>query len=350
MNTALLIIDVQHGLFDREPRPYDAVDVVHRINELSERARIANVPVVFVQHEAPNSPLEYGGQNWQLSSNLHVKPSDVLVRKTTPDSFLKTELLGLLQQWGTQELVIAGYSTEFCVDTTTRRAAALGYPVRLASDAHTSHDKAHATGALIREHHNFTLSNLRSFGPPIVAIAAADIMFAPQAHVDPAVPARPEGFVRVSEVLRERGHVHAPRWLEVSARTAQEAADALGVCLGQIAKSVVFRRKASDTAVVVITSGDKRVDETKVAGYAGPLSRADAEFVKASTGFSIGGVSPVGFTDSAPMLLIDQELFRFEELWAAAGHPNGVFRLSPQELQALTGAAVVNVVTDTVQS
>jgi prolyl-tRNA editing enzyme YbaK/EbsC (Cys-tRNA(Pro) deacylase) len=159
---------------------------------------------------------------------------------------------------------------------------------------------------------------------------------------------RSEGFQRVSTVLAERGHPHAPRFLEVSARTAQEAADALGVSLGQIAKSVVFRRKSDEAAVLVVTSGDKRVDEKKVAALTAPsgtggLGRADADFVKAKTGFSIGGVSPVAHA-APPVMLIDRELFRFDVVWAAAGHPNGVFPATPEQLVALTGAPVADVV------
>ncbi len=153
----------------------------------------------------------------------------------------------------------------------------------------------------------------------------------------------PEGFQRVSTALAERGHPHAPRWLEVAARTSQEAADALGVSLGQIAKSVIFRRKSDDAAVLVVTSGDKRVDEKRVAAHTGALGRADADFVKARTGFSIGGVAPLAHLQPA-LTLIDRELFRFSEIWAAAGHPNGVFLLSPDELQRLTGAPVLDVV------
>jgi len=160
---------------------------------------------------------------------------------------------------------------------------------------------------------------------------------------DASLQDRPEGFRRVSTVLNELGHPHAPVYLEVAARTAQEAADALGVSVGQIAKSVVFRRKSDEAAVLVVTSGDKRVDERKVAALVGAIGRADAEFVKAKTGFTIGGVSPVGHA-APPVQLIDRELFRFEEIWAAAGHPNGVFRLSPKELGALTGAPVHDVV------
>jgi prolyl-tRNA editing enzyme YbaK/EbsC (Cys-tRNA(Pro) deacylase) len=154
---------------------------------------------------------------------------------------------------------------------------------------------------------------------------------------------RPEGFRRVSQELSQRGHPHAPVWLEVSARTSQEAADALGVQVGQIAKSVVFRRRSDAVAVLVVTSGDRRVDEKEVAAQVGALGRADADFVKASTGFTIGGVSPLAHA-TPPVTLIDRELFRFDEIWAAAGHPNGVFRLSPAQLEALTGAPVCDVV------
>lgn len=158
-----------------------------------------------------------------------------------------------------------------------------------------------------------------------------------------AADERPEGFRRVAAVLAEAGHPHAPVFLETAARTAQEAAEALGIGVGQIAKSVVFRRKLDDVAVLVVASGDKRVDERKVAALVGPVGRADADFVKARTGFTIGGVSPVGFVVK-PVLLIDRELFRFDEVWAAAGHPNGVFRLSPVALTLLTGAPVEDVV------
>jgi len=154
---------------------------------------------------------------------------------------------------------------------------------------------------------------------------------------------KPEGFRRVVAALAELGHPHTPLWLEVAARTSQEAADALGVALGQIAKSVVFRRRDDERAVLVVTSGDRRVDERKVAAIAGALARADADFVKAKTGFSIGGVAPLAHSQP-PLMLIDRELFRFVEIWAAAGHPNGVFRLAPTELEALTGAPVADVV------
>jgi prolyl-tRNA editing enzyme YbaK/EbsC (Cys-tRNA(Pro) deacylase) len=153
----------------------------------------------------------------------------------------------------------------------------------------------------------------------------------------------PEGVQRVARVLQDRGHPHAPVMLDDAARTAQQAADALGIAVGQIAKSIIFRRKSDDAAVLVIASGDRRVDERKVDAIVGKTGRADADFVKLRTGFSIGGVAPVGHAQP-PVTLIDRELFRFDEIWAAAGHPHGVFKLRPQDLERLTGAPVADVV------
>lgn len=176
---------------------------------------------------------------------------------------------------------------------------------------------------------------------------AASLPLGPMADTESlTLTARPPGLQRVADALAAAGHPHAPVMLSDAARTAQQAADALGVALGQIAKSIVFRRKSDDVAVLVITAGDRRVDERKVQAIVcadgGLLGRADAEFVKVKTGFSIGGVSPLAHA-TPPVTLIDRELFRFADVWAAAGHPQGVFRLTPGELQSLTGAPVHDV-------
>lgn len=152
----------------------------------------------------------------------------------------------------------------------------------------------------------------------------------------------PEGVQRVARALQDAQHPHAPVMLDGAARTAQEAADGLGVQLGQIAKSVIFKRKEDGAAVLVVTSGDRRVDEKKVSALVGKVGRADADFVKAQTGFSIGGVSPVAHLNP-PVTLLDQDLWRFDLIWAAAGHPHGVFQLQPEDLKRLTGAPVADV-------
>lgn len=141
---------------------------------------------------------------------------------------------------------------------------------------------------------------------------------------------------RVTDALAALGHAQRPLMLDAAARTAQQAADALGVALGQIAKSIVFRHAASDRAVLVVCAGDRRVNEHAVAAQVGKLARADADFVRAATGFAIGGVSPVGHTQP-PIALIDASLWRFDRIWAAAGHPHAVFALAPDDLPRWLG-------------
>jgi prolyl-tRNA editing enzyme YbaK/EbsC (Cys-tRNA(Pro) deacylase) len=124
---------------------------------------------------------------------------------------------------------------------------------------------------------------------------------------------------------------------DASTRTAADAAAAIGCTIAQIAKSLVFRAETSGRAVLVVASGVNRVDEAKVGAILGePIGRADADFVRAKTGFAIGGVPPVGHSEPS-ITLIDEALFAFAEIWAAAGTPNAVFRLTPAELLSLTG-------------
>ena len=157
----------------------------------------------------------------------------------------------------------------------------------------------------------------------------------------------PDGVKRVMSFLQAEGYSQSPRILEDAACTAQQAADALGVELGQIAKSIIFRRKSDNVAVLVITSGDKRVDEAKVQTLvcegSAKLGRADATFVKLKTGFAIGGVAPVAHL-TPPVTLLDSELFRFTTVWAAAGHPNAVFEIAPHALQKLVNVPIADVV------
>jgi len=152
-----------------------------------------------------------------------------------------------------------------------------------------------------------------------------------------ATPPLPAAAQRVAEQLAALGAPVAVRHLATSARTAQQAADALGVEVGQIAKSLVFRACASDRAVLVIAAGDRRVDEASLAALVGePIERATPEFVRARSGFAIGGVAPVGHMQ--PMLtLVDRSLRRFAELWAAAGHPHCVFPIDPSSLLRVSG-------------
>lgn len=174
MKKALLIIDVQEGLFN--PLPDQAQSVISNLNLLIKKARIVNAPVIFIQHENATD-LKYQSAEWQLSSLLDITADDIYVRKTTPDSFLGTNLQLILQQHVIETCIVGGYATEFCVDTTIRRAAALGYQIQLISDGHTTHDKDHAKAQCIRAHHNQTLINITSFGVSITAEKTQEIDF-----------------------------------------------------------------------------------------------------------------------------------------------------------------------------
>ena len=165
-----MVTDVQTKLFDTSPRPFEADEVVKRINHVTTLARTAGIPIFLIQHEVPGY-LDHESEGWQLQKNLVVKDSDIRVRKTTGDSFLRTNLEEKLKSLNITNLVICGYASEFCVDNTTRRATGLGYTVQLVSDAHTTHDKKHLSAMKIREHHNLTLS----MGPTITAVQSEDI-------------------------------------------------------------------------------------------------------------------------------------------------------------------------------
>ncbi len=174
MKSAVLVLDVQKGLFQDQPRPFLANETLQVINQLIDQARKKEIPIILIQHETPEGPLMYGAKGWEIEAGLTVLDNDILVRKTTPDSFFKTNLQDLLNGMGIENLIICGYATEYCVDTTIRRSAALGYSVQIIADGHTTHDKDHANGRLIIDHHNATLSNIRSFGPKIEAIKLED--------------------------------------------------------------------------------------------------------------------------------------------------------------------------------
>jgi prolyl-tRNA editing enzyme YbaK/EbsC (Cys-tRNA(Pro) deacylase) len=151
-------------------------------------------------------------------------------------------------------------------------------------------------------------------------------------------PAQHPTALRTSQLLRDAGiDTHVVEF-EQPTRSSVEAAAAIGCSVAEIAKSIVFRGKNSGQAIIVIASGDNRVSEAKVAAKLGePLTRADADFVRANTGYAIGGVAPIGHSRAVKMLL-DEDLQRFETVWAAAGTPFSVFPVRPDQLRSLTGA------------
>ena len=153
-------------------------------------------------------------------------------------------------------------------------------------------------------------------------------------------PAESPSALKVQSVLGDRFQVLE---FEASTRTAADAAAAIGCEVAQIAKSLIFRGANSSRAILIVASGVDRVDEKKATLAVGePITRADADFVREATGFAIGGVPPVGHK-TKPVVLIEESLMQLDEIWAAAGTPNAVFRLTPADLVELTGGRTVPV-------
>ena len=151
----------------------------------------------------------------------------------------------------------------------------------------------------------------------------------------------PASSRRVHEALVALGLETTIVYLDRAARTSADAAAAVGCRVDQIAKSLVFRLAQSGGPLLVIASGANRVDEARVAALVGePLGKADADFVRAHTGFAIGGVAPLAHPEPLTTL-IDEHLLTWDRIWAAAGHPHTVFPLRPQDLVRITGGRVV---------
>ena len=148
---------------------------------------------------------------------------------------------------------------------------------------------------------------------------------------------------KVQGVLRSLGYSGEVVVFSDSTRTAAEAAEAVGCQVGQIVKSLVFKGKQTQRPVLVEASGSNRVNERRISEEVGePIEKADADFVRQHTGFAVGGVPPVGHVEAIDTF-IDEDLMQYDEIWAAAGNPHAVFRLTPGELQAMTGGKVVGI-------
>jgi nicotinamidase-related amidase len=159
--TAVLVIDVQTGLFCADPAPFEAEAVVARINAVTARARQAGAPVIFIQHDG-----EPGGEDvvpftegWKLHPKLEVRPGELVIRKTTCDAFYGTPLEAELRSRGVTTLVLMGYATDFCVDATLRSAASKDFGVIVVADAHTTSDNPVLKTELVRRHHNWAWAN-----------------------------------------------------------------------------------------------------------------------------------------------------------------------------------------------
>jgi len=148
---------------------------------------------------------------------------------------------------------------------------------------------------------------------------------------------------KVQDALKALGLANQVVELQSTTRTSADAAQAVGCRVEQIAKSIVFRAKQTDKPILVIASGPNRVNEKRIEKFISePLGKADADYVRKHTGFVIGGVPPIGHLEKLE-IFIDEDLLKYEEIWAAAGSPNAIFRLTPSDLIKMTGGRVVSI-------
>jgi nicotinamidase-related amidase len=160
-HAAVLVIDVQAGLFCTEPAPFEAEEVVARINVVTAQARRTGAPVIFIQHDG-----EPGGEDvvpftdgWKLHPKLDVRPGDPVIRKTTCDAFYGTALEAELRSRGITTVLLTGYATDFCVDATLRSTASKDFGVIVIADAHTTSDNPVLKAEVVRQHHNWAWAN-----------------------------------------------------------------------------------------------------------------------------------------------------------------------------------------------
>lgn len=175
MSSALLIIDVQEALCSGVYATHQASAVIARLNDLAQRFRAADALVVMVQHEAGSGTLARSEPGWRLAAALQIGPADLHLHKRASDAFHETNLHQLLRDRGITRLVVGGMQSEFCVDSTIRRALDLGFAVTPVSDGHTTLDNGVLTAAQISAHHNATWENITSYGVRAVPQCAADI-------------------------------------------------------------------------------------------------------------------------------------------------------------------------------
>ena len=159
--TAVLVIDVQAGLFGANPAPFEAEAVIARINEVTAKARLAGAPVIFIQHDGGTNDQDLAPftDGWKLHPALQVRPGDVTLRKTTCDAFYRTSLEAELRSRRITTLLLMGFATDFCVDSTLRSAASKEFSIVVVADAHTTADNPVLEANLVRQHHNWAWAN-----------------------------------------------------------------------------------------------------------------------------------------------------------------------------------------------
>jgi nicotinamidase-related amidase len=177
-HTAVLVIDVQTGLFCAKPPPFEAEAVVARINAVTAKARQARAPVIFIQHDGePSEPdLVPFSEGWKLHPELQVRPGELVIRKTTCDAFYDTALESELRSRGITTLLLMGFATDFCIDSTLRCAASKDFGVIVVADAHTTADNPVLKADLVREYHNWVWANCLS-KKGVTVLTASEVRF-----------------------------------------------------------------------------------------------------------------------------------------------------------------------------
>ena len=181
-HTAVLVIDVQAGLFCAKPPPFEAEAVIARINAVSAQARQAGAPVIFIQQdgEPGEEDLVPFTEGWRLHPKLEVRPGELVIRKTTCDAFYGTPLESELRSRGVTTLLLTGFATDFCVDSTLHSAASKDFGVIVVADAHTTADNPVLKAELVRAHHNWAWANCLS-KQGVAVLKASEVRFPPTA-------------------------------------------------------------------------------------------------------------------------------------------------------------------------
>ncbi|MBK3496433.1 cysteine hydrolase [Viridibacillus sp. YIM B01967] len=157
-NTALIIIDVQNGMFLEENPVFKWEKIILNLKQLIDNARINKIPIFYIQHNAPiGSILERGSEAWEIRPEVTPAPTDIIIQKTTPDSFHNTNLYAELKHQNIEHLVLTGIQSEVCVDTTCRKAFSLGFAITLVTDAHSTWNTSELSAQQIINHHNQVL-------------------------------------------------------------------------------------------------------------------------------------------------------------------------------------------------
>jgi nicotinamidase-related amidase len=176
MKSALIVIDMQQGLFSPASPKHDAANLISRLNHLGQRIRAGAGVVVFVQHEGlPGDAFEPQSSGWQLLPDLVVQANDLKLGKKSCDAFLNTGLSDLLHEQGVERLVITGCATDYCVDTTVRSALARSWPTVVPADGHTTSNRPHLTAEKIIAHHNAIWADFIAPAGPATVSRCAEI-------------------------------------------------------------------------------------------------------------------------------------------------------------------------------